>query len=406
MPLRYKSLLRIFLSRSRYDLHFARGSIKKGKNMSYDQQPPWGKNKRPSSPEEFIAAILKKIKDSFEGGGSGGPGGPGTPKERDPGGSPVNFGSGLVKIALVVAALILLNVLMSSFYTIEPGERGVVVRFGKYLKTTSPGLNFKLPLIDQLVKVDVETVRKQEFGIRTKIPGQKTVYEKRGFESESLMLTGDKNVINVEWIVQYKVNDPIKFVFKVKNVDQAVRDVSEMAVRRVVGNQDFDYALSNREIIEMLSAREIQDTLDKYESGVKIVTVKLQDVNPPDAVKPAFNEVNEADQDMKRLVNEAEETYNRVIPKARGQALSIKEEAHGYAIERVNLAEGEAVRFNNILKEYRAAKDVTKKRMYLETMVKVLPNVESVYVLDKDQRSVLPFMDISQKKQALKKSEN
>lgn len=362
--------------------------------MSYDQQPQWGKNKRPNSPEEFIAAILKKIKDSFEGGG-GEPGGPVPPKKEGGGGTPPNLGSGLVKIALVVGAIILLNILMSSFYTIEPGERGVVLRFGKYQKTTSPGLNFKLPLIDELVKVDVETVRKQEFGMRTKIPGQKTVYDTRGFESESLMLTGDKNVINVEWIVQYKVMDPLNFVFKVKDVDQAVRDVSEMAVRRVVGNQGFDYALSNREIIEMRSSKEIQSTLDKYESGVKIVTVKLQDVNPPDAVKPAFNEVNEADQDMKRLVNEAEETYNRVIPKARGTALSIMEEAHGYAIERVNLAEGEVARFTNILKEYQLAKEVTRKRMYLETMAKVLPNVESVHVIDKEQRSILPFMDIS-----------
>jgi membrane protease subunit HflK len=241
----------------------------------------------------------------------------------------------------------------------------------------------------------VETVRKQEFGMRTMIPGQKTVYEKRGYETESLMLTGDKNVISVEWIVQYKVMDPLNFVFKVKDVDQAVRDVSEMAVRRVVGNQGFDYALSNREIIELLSTTEIQSTLDKYESGVKIVTVKLQDVNPPDAVKPAFNEVNEADQDMKRLVNEAEETYNRVIPKARGTALSIMEEAHGYAIERVNLAEGEVARFTNILKEYQLAERVTKKRMYLETMAKVIPNVESIYIIDKDQRSILPFLDIS-----------
>ncbi len=370
--------------------------------MSYDQQPQWGKKKRPSSPEDFIAAILKKIKDSFEGGDSGGPGGPNAPKDGGQGGAPPNLGSGLMKIALVVGALILVNILMSSFYTIEPGERGVVLRFGQYQKTTSPGLNFKLPVVDELVKVDVETVRKQEFGMRTRIPGQKTVYEKRGYEAESLMLTGDKNVINVEWIVQYKISDPLSFVFKVKDVDQAVRDVSEMAVRRVVGNQGFDYALSNREIIEMLSSREIQSTLDKYESGVKIVTVKLQDVNPPDAVKPAFNEVNEADQDMKRLVNEAEETYNRVIPKARGTALSIMEEAHGYAIERVNLAEGEVARFVNILKEYQQAKDVTKKRMYLETMAKVLPNVETIHIIDKDQRSILPFLDISKNSPAIK----
>jgi len=367
--------------------------------MANNQQSPWGQNKRPNSPDEFIAAILRKIKESFEGGGRKGSG---SPESGGPSGEPANIGAGLVKIAVVIVALFTINALFSSFYTIEPGERGLVLRFGKYLKTTSPGLNFKLPVIDDLVKVDVETVRKQEFGFRTRVPGQKTIYNKRGFQTESLMLTGVKNVIDMEWIVQYKVQDPLSFVFNVRNVDQAVRDVSEMAVRMVVGNQDFDYALSNREIIELSSLQEIQHTLNKYSSGVKIVTVKLQDVNPPDAVKPAFNEVNEADQDMKRLVNEAEETYNRVIPKARGQALSILEEAHGYAVERVNLAKGEAGRFTNILREYSRAKDVTRKRMYLETMAKVLPSAESIYVIDKEQGSVLPLLNLTKQKTVLK----
>jgi len=361
----------------------------------HDQQPPWGKKKGPKSPEELIAALLKKIKDSFEGGGDGGQGSSSDGEEK----TPPNLGGGIAKILLVVGALLLLNIFSSSFYTIEPGERGVILRFGKYNKTTSPGLNFKLPLVDSLVKVDVETVRKQEFGFRTRVPGQKTVYDKTGYQTESLMLTGDKNVIDVEWIVQYKVLDPINFLFKVKNVQQAVRDVSEMAIRRVVGNQDFDYALSNREIIEMSTARELQDTLDSYESGVKIVTVKLQDVNPPDAVKPAFNEVNEADQDMKRLVNEAEETYNRVIPKARGDAKKIFEEAHGYAVERVNLAKGEVARFENILEEYVKSKEVTRRRMYLETMQKTLPKADVIYLLDKDQGSILPLLDLGKSTQ-------
>ena len=353
-----------------------------------NQPPPWGKKKGPPTPEELIAMLLKKIKDSFDGSGSSG----------QPGGDPRPMSSGmgsiLPKVASVIGALILLNVLSSSFYTIEPGERGVILRLGKIRGLTNPGLNFKAPLLDTLIKVDVETVRKQEFGFRTKIPGQKTVYEKEGFEAESLILTGDKNVIDVEWIVQYKVQDPINFLFKVKDTEQAVRDVSEKSIRRVMGNQDFDFALQNREIIEQSMAKDLQDTLDTYESGIKIVTVKLQDVNPPDAVKPAFNEVNEADQDMKRLVNEAEENYNRVIPKAKGSAKQILEEAHGYAVERVNLAKGEAARFLNILHEYAGAKEVTRRRMYLETMQKVLPRVESIYLLDKEQRSVMPFLDL------------
>ena len=361
-----------------------------------DQQPPWGKKKRPSSPEDLIAALLKKIKESFENsGGKGGGGGGQEPGGGSQGGPPPNLGASILKIASIAAIILFIQVIYSSFYTIEAGEQGVVMRFGRFAKLSAPGLNFKVPFIDEVIKVDVETVRKQEFGFRTRSPGQKSIYAKQGYSAESLMLTGDKNVIDVQWIVQYKVQDPFNFVFKVRNVDQSVRDVSEMAIRRIVGNQDFDYVLTNREILEAATARELQTTLDDYQSGVKVIAVKLQDVNPPDSVKPAFNEVNEADQDMKRLVNEAEQTYNRVIPKARGDAKKILEEAHGYAIERTNLAKGETVRFLAVLEEYEKAKDVTQKRMYLETMQDVMPRVEGIYVIDKDQQSILPFLDLS-----------
>jgi len=363
-----------------------------------DQQPQWGK-KKPSTPEELIAALLKKIKEGFDGRGTGqSPGGPGASGEG--GGKPHSPLGAIGRIAPFIGVLILLYFVLHSFYQIEPGEKGVVLRFGKYLKTTNPGLNFMIPLVDDVIKVDVETVRKQEFGFRTKVPGQKTIYEKRGYDMESLVLTGDKNVIDVEWIVQYKVSDPISFVFKVQDVPQAVRDVSETAIRRVVGNRDFDYALSNRDIIEAETARELQSVLDSYEAGVKILTVKLQDLNPPEAVKPAFNEVNEADQDMKRLVNEAEETYNKVIPKARGDAKKLLEEAQGYAVERVNLAEGETSRFLAVLEEYKRAKDVTRKRLYLETMESILPNLKEIYVIDDSQKGILPFIDLSKDKQA------
>ena len=361
--------------------------------MPFDnQQPPWGKKKGPGSPEEILAALFKKIKDLFEDGGGrkGGQGGDSSSQATPP-----NIWSGLLKVIAVIGVLFLVNVVYSSFYTIQPGERGVVLRFGKFNKLGSPGLNFKVPLIDQVIKVDVDAVRKQEFGFRTRIAGQKSVFANKGYDVESLMLTGDKNVIDVEWIVQYKIQDPFNFIYKVKNVDQAVRDVSEVAIRRVVGNQNFDYVLSNREILEASTARELQATLNKYNSGVKIVAVKLQDVNPPERVKPAFNEVNEADQDMKRLVNEAEQTYNKIVPKARGTAKRVLEEAHGYAIERTNLAKGETLRFLAVLEEYRKAEEVTRKRMYLETMQQILPTVKEVYLLDKDQRSLLPFLDLT-----------
>ncbi len=359
-----------------------------------DEQPPWGKGGKTPSPEDFIADLLKKLKASF-GGGNGAP--PGDEGGQGPSGgsSPAGLFGGLGKLLTIILVIIIIQVVYSSFYTIKPGERGVVLRFGEYSKTAPPGLNFKIPLVDTVVKVDIENVRKEEFGFRTRVPGRQTVYSKEGYDPESLMLTADKNVIDVEWIVQYKVRDPFNFLFKVQDVTQAVRDISETAIRRVVGNMDFDYVLSNREILAGTTAEEMQAELNNYEAGVDIVTVQLQDVNPPDAVKPAFNEVNEADQDMKRLVNEAEEAYNRVIPKASGDAKKIVEEARGYAVQRVNESKGETVRFLAIMKEYQAAEEVTRQRMYLETLRDVLPTVKDIYVIDKDQKSILPFLNIT-----------
>jgi membrane protease subunit HflK len=363
-----------------------------------DEQSPWGKGGRTPSPEDFIADLLKKLKQTFGGGSTGGP--PGEEGDQPPTiKPPAGLFGGIGKLFIIILIVILVQVVYSSFYTIKPGERGVVLRFGKYSKTASPGLNFKIPLVDSVTKVDIENVRKEEFGFRTKVPARQTVYSKEGYDSESLMLTADKNVIDVEWIVQYKVRDPFNFLFKVQDVRQSLRDVSETAIRRTIGNMDFDYVLSNREILAGTASDELQAVLDSYEAGVDIVTVQLQDVNPPEAVKPAFNEVNEADQDMKRLVNEAEEAYNKVIPKASGDAKKIVEQARGYSIQRVNESKGETARFLAIMKEYQAAKDVTRQRMYLETLRDVLPTVKNIYVIDKEQRSILPFLDISGAKQ-------
>ena len=364
-----------------------------------DEQPPWGKGGKTPSPEDFIADLLKKLKASFGGGSSGSPPGGEEGEPKPSGGPPSGLFGGIGKLFLIILVVILVQVVYSSFYTIKPGERGVVLRFGKYSKTANPGLNFKVPLVDTVYKVDIETVRKEEFGFRTKVAGRQTVYQKGSYDPESLMLTSDKNVIDVEWIVQYKVNDPFNFLFKVQDIKQSVRDISETAMRRIVGNMDFDYVLSNREILASTTADELQAELNNYEAGVDIVTVQLQDVNPPDTVKPAFNEVNEADQDMKRLVNEAEEAYNRVIPKASGDAKKIVEQARGYSVQRVNESKGETNRFLAIMKEYQAAKDVTRQRMYLETLQDVLPTVKNIYVIDKEQRSILPFLDISGSKQ-------
>ena len=365
-----------------------------------NQQPPWGQKKKPSSPEDILAALIQKIRDSFSGKEpTHNQGDNGSPSPASPG----SGGPGIGKIFLIILALLIFKGVYSSFYTIEPGKVGIVLRFGKYTRTTQPGLNFKLPYMEDLIKVDVESVRKEEFGFRTRLPGKTSVFDRRGFDMESLMLTGDKNVINVDWIVQYKVSDPVNFLFKVRNVPQAVRDASEMVTRRIVGNMDFDYVLSNREILAGSAKQELQKQLNLLECGVSIVTLRFLDINPPDPVKPAFNEVNEADQDRKRLVNEAEETYNRVIPKARGSAKKIVEEAHGYAVQRINRAKGETNRFLAIVKEYQLAPAVTRRRMYLEAMQDILPGVAQIYVMDKKQQTLLPFLDLAKKSQAQEK---
>lgn len=357
---------------------------------NHDQQPPWGK-KKPQTPEEMVAQIIKKLQNYF------------SDQKKPPGGGddseeprkPINPLSGIGKILAIILIVILGQAILSSIYKITPGEVGVILRLGKYNKTTEPGLHLKVPYIDHLFKVDVESIRKEEFGFRVQSAGQRSTFSNRDYGMESLMLTADKNVINVAWIVQYRVNNPRDFLFQVRNVRQAVRDLSETVTRRIVGNMDFDYVLSNRDLLAVSVKNELQTELNGIRAGIGIGTVQFQDINPPDKVKPAFNEVNEADQDMKRLVNEAEETYNRVIPKARGNAKQIIEEAYGYATQRVNDAKGETTRFLDILKEYKDAPDVTSKRMYLETMQKIMPKVQSVYVLDKNQQAPIPLLNLS-----------
>ncbi len=362
---------------------------------NHDQQPPWGRKKKPQTPEEMVAGIIKKLQDFFSEGKKKMKEPPGPGETPPPRSNPLALLGKIVPIVLILAVLLTAN---SAVYKIAPSEVGVILRLGKYSDTTAPGLHFKIPYIDTLYKVNVKKIRKQEFGFRSRYPGQQTTFDRSGFTKESLMLTADKNVINVAWIVQYIVNEPNLFLFKVKDVSQAVRDLSESVTRRVVGNMDFDYVLSNRDLLAASVKKELQSELNNLEAGVGLVTVQFQDINPPDKVKPAFNEVNEADQDMKRLVNEAEETYNRVIPKAKGSAKKIIEESHGYAVARVNDAKGQTGRFLDILKEYNNAKDVTRARMYLETMQEILPGVTSIYVMDEDQKSPLPFLNLTPNK--------
>jgi membrane protease subunit HflK len=296
-------------------------------------------------------------------------------------------------IRWVVIGIIFLIFLVSSVFTVNPEEVGVIQRFGKYTRVVSPGLNFKLPLgIETVKKVPVERQLKEEFGFRTKTPGVRTEYVARAFQQESLMLTGDLNASEVEWIVQFRISDPYKFLFKVRNAISTFRDVNEALMREVVGDRSVNEVLTvGRVEIASTVTSKLQELCDQYETGIKVDQVVLQDVTPPDPVKPAFNEVNEAQQEREKLINQARSEYNKVIPKARGDASRIIEEARGYAIERVNQARGEATRFNAIFKEYVRAPEVTRQRIYLETLNDVLPKAGRKLITDEDATGILPL---------------
>jgi membrane protease subunit HflK len=296
----------------------------------------------------------------------------------------------LILAALIVAAG------YASVYTIAPEETGVIQRFGRYVRVTGPGLHFKMPFgIETVSKVKTGRNFQMEFGYRTVEAGVRSRFTERGFKDESLMLSGDLNVVDLQWTVQYKIGDPKDFLFQVKDVDSAIRDMSESVMRRVVGNRLFDFVLTvgRAEIADRVKV-EMQKVLDSYRTGIQVVNVKMQNVTPPGPVEAAFNEVNEAEQERESKINQAQAAYNREIPKAKGSALQTISKAEGYALERVNQAEGEANRFLDVLKEYRQAKDVTKRRLYLESMTQLLNRVDEIYVIDEDQKGLVPLLDL------------
>ena len=302
----------------------------------------------------------------------------------------------MITVGVIILAAIVF--LVTGLYTVNPEEVGVIQRFGKYLSTTQPGLHFKIPFgIDKLTKVKVKHVFKEEFGFRTLQAGVRTKYSTQSFNNEAIMLTGDLNIADVEWIVQYRIKDPVKYLFNVRNVKETMHDVSESVVREVVGDRSVDEVIVlNRKEIADKSQIMLQEQLDIYNAGLEIVTINLQNVNPPKAVQPAFNNVNSAKQEKERIINEAWEKYNQVIPEAEGKSKRTVEEAEGYAVNRVNRANGDANRFIQMYNEYRYSKTVTRKRLYLEMMEKVLPNVEKKYIVDDAQNSILPLLNLDQ----------
>lgn len=291
--------------------------------------------------------------------------------------------------------LLVVIVILSGFYVVQAENVGVILRFGKYTKTTDPGLHLKIPVIDKVYQVAVERQLKEEFGFRTLKAGVTSQYSRKSYNNESVMLTGDLNVVVVEWIIQYRVEDPYKFLFKVRNSRQTLRDMSEASMREVVGDRTLNEVLTvGRQEISQTVETKLQELCEQYETGIRIKQVVLQNVNPPDAVKASFNEVNQAQQDKEKLINQARSEYNKIIPKAKGEALQTIQKAEGYASERVNGAKGDVARFVAVLKEYEKAPEITRQRIYLETMSKVLPVMEKKFIIDETGSGVLPLLNL------------
>ena len=293
-------------------------------------------------------------------------------------------------IPLLVAALAIW--LFTGVYMVGPDEVGVVRTFGEYTRVAQSGLNYHFPYpIEQVNTPAVTEVKRIEIGYRTLRNGQYRTVEK-----ESLMLTGDENIVDAEMIVQYKIKDPVAYLFKIVEPELTVREAAEASLRTVVGRNKIDETLTTGKFqIQEGTKTQLQSILDKYESGIHVVAVQLQDVSPPKEVIGAFKDVASAKEDKNRMVNQAEGYRNDIIPKARGEAEAMIRDAEGFRESRIKRSEGDAAKFTTILKEYRKAKSITQKRLYLETMEKVLPNIEKIIIPDKDSGNMLNLLNLN-----------
>jgi membrane protease subunit HflK len=301
-------------------------------------------------------------------------------------------------VPIVIIGLVVMT-LMATIYTVPSDSVGVLLRFGKYTKEVQPGLRFKLPLgIDRVTVLPVRRQLKQEFGFgtpRATNPRQHTSHK----SMEKRMVTGDLNSALVEWIVQYRIAHPVNFLFKVRNAELTLRAVSESVMREVVGDRTVDEVLTiGRQEIESEALVKMQKLAAKYDVGVSIDQVQLKNINPPEPVQESFNEVNQAQQEKEKLINEARREYNKSIPLAEGTKDKNIQEAEGYRLRRVNEAQGDVSRFNAVLTEYLKAPQVTKRRIYLETMQEVLPLIKSKTIIDESAKSVLPLLRLGGEK--------
>ena len=297
---------------------------------------------------------------------------------------------------ILIGIVILILIGSSTFFTVGVDEVGIVQRFGKYVRTGQPGLNFKLPAgFEKVTKVKVRRVFKEEFGFRSVREQDRTRFTTdTENDNAALMLTGDLNVAVAPWIVQYRINDPYNYLFKVRDIRKLLVDMSEAAMRLVVGDRSINEVISKRDEIAVEAKELLQQELDHAQTGIYVVTIEMKKTNVPAPVQPSFNEVNQATQEKEQLIYQAREEYNKAIPAARGEALRTIKAAEGYALDRVNRAKGDASRFVAQYNEYVKAKDVTKRRLYLEALKDLFPRLGPKYIIDADQKNVLPLLNL------------
>jgi len=342
--------------------------------MSWDnKQGPWGKEQRPPEIDELLEKVQEKVRNLFGG-------------------------KRFTTIGFLVIVVVLLW-LATGIYQVNQDQVGVVQRFGKYSRTVGPGLQWKLPSgLEKVSKVATQRIYQEEFGLRTLRAGVRTEYAPESqYERESLMLTGDLNCVLVPWVVRYRIGDPYKFLFRIRNVQETLRSLSEATMRTVVGDRSLDEVLNKRELVASLTQEALQEALDGAESGLFITTIELGKTNVPERVQPSFNEVNAAIQEKEKLIYQAQGEYNKMIPEARGKAEKMIQEAEGFAVNRVKQAQGDVARFLALYDEYLKAKEITRQRLYLEALNEMLPRLGRKYVIDADQKGFLPLLNLGER---------
>jgi len=304
------------------------------------------------------------------------------------------------KFGRIIPIIIILILGAFSFYTVDANENGVILRFGKYAHTTQPGLHFKIPFIDHVERVKVDYQFKREFGFRTLKAGVQTQYSKRSYYHESWMLTGDLNIADVRWIIQYKIKDAADYLFNVRDVENTIRDVSEATLRLMIGDRSFTEVLQTERVaIANQALIYMQQILDNYKSGISIKMVQLQSVLPPGPVSDSYNEVVRAEQEEEKLENEANQAFNKDIYRAEGEAKKLINEAKGYSVERVNHAKGEAALFELVLDEYKKAPQITMDRYYIEAMNEIYSKSKNKVIVDTRLENFLPMMNLKNKEE-------